>query len=99
MEEETSSKPRAIKWIDEGSEKNEKKNALVTNKSSEDLSHKVVGNLTPIETHKDEQKRLSMKSAIKPFKLDLNKLTGLRNFTEISPDPLALPHYALPGGR
>ena len=35
-----------------------------------------------------------MKSAIKPFKIDQNKLTGLPNFTEISKDPLALPPYA-----
>jgi len=67
IEEQASSKPRAIKWIDEGSEKNEKKNGLVTNKSSEDLTHKVAANLTPIETHKDAQKQLSIKSAIKPF--------------------------------
>lgn len=53
MEEEANSKPRAIKWIDEGSEKNGKTNGLVTNKSSEDLTHKVAENLTPIETHKD----------------------------------------------
>lgn len=37
-----------------------------------------------------------MKSSLKPFKIDQNQLTGLRNFTEISKDPLALPAYALP---
>ena len=46
-----------------------------------------------METHKKEH---TLKSVIKPFKIDQNKLTGLQNFTEISKDPLALPSYAKP---
>ena len=72
---------------------------LVTNKSEEDLVHKVAEDLTPIDTHKDvERNKTGLKCTIKPFIIDINKLTGLKNFTEISSNPLALPHYALPPG-
>ena len=99
-------KPRAIKWIDEAPPaakeaadqpaKEEQKKTLVTNKSCEDLVHKKTEDLTPIETHKDPSKQTGLKRTIKQFEIDRNKLTGLRNFTDISPDPLALPPYALP---
>jgi hypothetical protein len=36
-----------------------------------------------------------VKRAIKPFKMDVNQMTGISNFSEISPDPLKLPDYAL----
>ena len=52
--------------------------------------------MVPIATHKDASKLTGLKKTIKNFQIDINKLTGLRNFTELSPDPLALPHYALP---
>ena len=58
--------------------------------------HKKVEDLVPIETHKDASKQTGLKRTIKQFEIDRNKLTGLRNFTDLSPDPLALPHYALP---
>jgi len=101
-------KPRAIKWIDEAppkstsatdeppTPKEEQKKTLVTNKSSDDLVHKKAEELTPIDTHKDAAKQTGIKKTIKQFEIDRNKLTGLRNFTDISLDPLALPHYALP---
>ena len=47
--------------------------------------------LKPVETHK---KQVTLKSVMKPFKSDFNKLTGLVNFTDLSKDPLALPAYA-----
>ena len=68
----------------------------MTNKSCEDLVHKKTEDLTPIETHKDPSKQTGLKRTIKQFEIDRNKLTGLRNFTDLSPDPLALPPYALP---
>ena len=103
-------KPRAIKWIDEDPPKTtevvaekpatpkevEQKKTLVTNKSCEDLVHKKSEELVAIDTHRDATKQTGIKRTIKQFVIDRNKLTGLRNFTEISPDPLALPHYALP---
>ena len=45
-----------------------------------------------VTSHKNEK---TTKSCIKPFKIDNNQLTGLKNFTEISKEPLALPSYAL----
>ena len=35
------------------------------------------------------------KSAIKKFILELNNLTGIPNFAEISKEPLKIPQYAL----
>ena len=70
----------------------------MTNKSCEDLVHKVAEELVPIDNHKLAEKQTGIKRTIKPFEIDRNKLTGLRNFTDISPNPLALPHYALPPG-
>ena len=69
------------------------KKLLVTNKSKDDLIHQDLTCLKPVETHKKEH---ALKSSIKQFKLDFNKLTGLSNFTEISKEPLALPAYAKP---
>ena len=91
--EEEIEKPRAIKWLDQLPNMSEeaKLKGLVSNKSNEDLVHKMEEDLTPIDTHKHAVKT---KCAIKPFKIDINKLTGLKNFSELSPDPLALPHYA-----
>lgn len=61
--------------------------------------HKVAEDLTPIETHKqDAVRKAKLKCAIKPFQIDVNKITGMSNFTEICSDPLALPSYALPPG-
>ena len=60
------------------------------------MVHKKAEDLTPIDTHKDAAKQVGIKKTIKNFEIDKNKLTGLRNFTEISLDPLALPPYALP---
>ena len=42
-----------------------------------------------------KQERTDVKSALKPFKIDNNKLTGLKNFTTICKDPLAIPAYAM----
>ena len=61
-----------------------------------DLIYKDPNNLNAIITHKNEEKNKSLKSAIKPYKIDNNQLTGLKNFTDLSKDPLALPSYALP---
>ena len=63
----------------------------MTNFSKDDLVHQDIATLKPVDNHKKEKK---VKSAIKPFNLDMNKLTGLSNFTEISKEPLALPAYA-----
>ena len=55
---------RAIIWVDE---KGQQK-GLVTNKSNEDLVHRVAEDLTPIETHKqDAMRKNKLKCAIKPF--------------------------------
>ena len=68
----------------------------MTNRSCEDLIHKKAEELSPVDAHRDASKQSGMKRAIKQFEIDRNRLTGLRNFTELSPDPLALPAYALP---
>ena len=96
-EEDEQQKPRAIRWLDEHAKTDEeKKKGLVTNKSTDDLVHKNVEDLTPVENHKDAARQTGIKRAIKQFTIDRNKLTGLKNFTDISTDPLALPPYALP---
>ena len=71
----------------------EKKKTLVTNRSCDDLVNQRPEDLVPVETHK---KPVQLKRAIKQHDIDVNKLTGLKNFSEISPNPLALPPYALP---
>lgn len=71
----------------------------MTNKSCEDLVHKKTEDLTPVVNHKLPEKQTGIKRAIKQFKIDTNKLTGLKNFAELSPDPLALPAYALPSSE
>jgi hypothetical protein len=43
-----------------------------------------------VVSHKKESKP---KECIKPFNLDVNQITGLVNFSEISKDPLAIPFY------
>lgn len=58
--------------------------------------HKKAEDLMPVDTHRDASKQTGIKKSIKQFSIDRNKLTGLKNFTELSPDPLALPPYALP---
>ena len=68
-----------------------KKKLLVTNNSRDDLVHREIAEIKPVETHKKEH---TLKSVIKPFTSDFNKLTGLSNFTKLSKDPLALPTYA-----
>lgn len=80
---------RAIKWIDNDEEPTQGPK-LVTSKSGDDLNLKE--NVQPIETHK---KQATQKSTIKNFKLDLNHLTGIPNFAEISKEPLKIPQYAL----
>lgn len=97
-DERVPARKAAIKWIDqkEGLSEEEKKRGLVTNKSSEDLNNKKAEDLTPVDVHRDATKQVGIKKTIKNFKLDINKLTGLRNFNELSSDPLALPSYALP---
>ena len=59
-----------------------------------DLIYKDPNNLNVIMTHRNPKQGL--KSAIKQYKIDNNQLTGLKNFTDICKDPLALPAYALP---
>lgn len=83
-------KPRAIKWVDETGEKElkePKKINLVTNLSEKDeladLIYKDPNTITAVNTHKNEEKNKNLKSAIKKFNIDNNKLTGLKNFTEI----------------
>lgn len=44
----------------------------------------------------NHRREVTLKSTIKPFKIDNNRLTGLKNFTDICKDPLALPSYAQP---
>lgn len=61
-----------------------------------DLIYKDPNTLTAVTTHKNEEKNKNLKSAIKKYNLDNNHITGLKNFTDISKDPLALPAYALP---
>jgi len=46
----------------------------------------------PIQNHK---KGVEVKSTIKPFKIDLNHLTGIPNFAEISKDPLKIPQHGI----
>lgn len=70
---------------------------LVTNASKDDLVHRLPADIKPIMNHKQE--KTDLKPSLKPFKIDNNKLTGLKNFTQICKDPLALPHYALPVGE
>lgn len=82
-------KKRAIKWIDNDKEATQGP-ALVTSKSDDDLNRK--DTVEPVQTHKRETQNL--KPGIKAFKLDVNQLTGIQNFTEISPDPLKVPDYA-----
>ena len=93
-------KPRAIVWVDETGSKEEAKKNLVTNLSEKDemsdLIYKDPATLTAVTTHKNEEKNKTLKSAIKKYNIDNNQLTGLKNFTEICKDPLALPPYALP---
>ena len=91
-------KPRAIKWVDETGDKEAKeakKINLVTNLSEKDeladLIYKDPNTLTAVTTHKNEEKNKNLKSAIKKYNIDNNQLTGLKNFTEICKDPLALP--------
>jgi hypothetical protein len=81
----------AIKWTDDGKED---KGKLVTNKSSEDLVTKIETNqqIAKVDSHKLKD-RQPKKSAMKPYTIDHNKLTGLDNFTEISKNPLLLPDY------
>ena len=73
---------------------------LVTNLSEKDemadLIYKDPNTMSAVTTHKNEERNKSLKSAIKPYKIDNNQLTGLKNFTDLCKDPLALPSYALP---
>ena len=69
------------------------KKLLKTNQSKDDLNLKDPATLKPIDTHKQQR---TLKSTIKKFNLDYNKITGLANFNDISKDPLALPPYAKP---
>jgi hypothetical protein len=55
----------------------------VTSKSGDDLNLKE--NPERIENH---YKASTIKKTIKPFIIDLNELTGLSNFKEISKNPL-----------
>lgn len=77
----------ALKWTDDC--KNDKK-LLKTNKSEEDLELKDLNNLPKVTAHRDKPKSC-LKNTIKPFKLDVNQLTGIKNFTDISQDPYAIP--------
>lgn len=96
-DEKLPDKVRALKWLDEEAKsEEEKKKGLVTNDSCEDLVHKKTEDLTPVDNHKLPEKQTGIKRTIKQFNIDTNKLTGLKNFAELSPNPLALPAYALP---
>ena len=63
----------------------------MTSKSKDDLNLKD-GQVDEVITHKNPH---SKKSAIKRFNLDVNQLTGIPNFTQLSKDPLKIPKYAL----
>jgi hypothetical protein len=45
-------------------------------------------NVEAITVHR---KVIEVKSTIKPFKFDINHVTGISNFSEISKDPLKYP--------
>jgi hypothetical protein len=60
----------------------------VTSDSGDDLNLKE--NPGKVENH---YKPNIAKRTIKPFILDINQLTGLPNFKEISKDPLAIPEH------
>ena len=80
---------RALKWIDNDQEKTQGP-LLVISKSEDDLNLKE--KVEPVQAHK---KPAELKAAIKPFTLNINQLTGIQNFTQLSRDPLKLPDYAL----
>ncbi len=65
----------AIKWIDNNKEVTQGP-ALVTSKSSDDLCKKE--SVEPVSNHK---KQIKPKVCIKSFKLDINQLTGIANFS------------------
>ena len=81
---------RQIKWNDNQVEGGQGP-ALVTSKSKDDLNLKE--KVEPIENHK--RKDHSCKPTIKQYKVELNLLTGIPNFADISKDPLKIPQYAL----
>lgn len=81
---------RAIKWVD-NDEEQKKGPKLVTSKSGDDLNLKE--NPEKIENH---YKNAVVKRTIKPFVIDLNELTGLSNFKEISKNPLQIPEHGQP---
>ena len=78
-------KIQAIRWID--NEKDDKVK-LKTNKSDEDLNLKDIIDLKKVVTHRENEIK---KRCIKPFVIDVNHLTGIKNFTQISKNPLAIP--------
>jgi|TARA_B110000285_G_C14951852_1_gene527204 hypothetical protein len=82
----------ALKWIDEPKDldKDLDKKKLKTNKSDQDLELKDIETLPKVMNHRENPKS-SKKSAMKPFKIDVNHLTGIKNFTAISQNPLAIP--------
>jgi hypothetical protein len=82
----------ALKWIDEPKDldKDLDKKKIKTNKSEEDLELKDLDNLNKVTVHRDKPKSC-LKNTIKPFKIDVNQLTGIKNFTQISSHPLAIP--------
>lgn len=63
----------------------------MTNKSGDDLNLKE--NPGKVENH---YKKSALKKTIKHFIIDLNELTGLANFKEISKNPLQIPEYGQP---
>jgi hypothetical protein len=77
----------ALKWLDDCKDIKEK---LKTNLSSEDLNLKDLDSLKPITVHR-EHKKSHLKPAIKKFVLDVNQLTGIKNFTDIAKDPYKIP--------
>ena len=63
----------------------------MTSKSGDDLIHKNE-NVDAVDNHKKPNEK---KSAIKNFRLDLNSITGIPNFTDLSKDPLKIPQHGL----
>lgn len=84
------SRKRAIKWVDNDEEQKQGPK-LVTNKSDDDLNLKE--NPEKIQNH---YKNSVLKKSIKPFVIDINELTGLSNFKDISKNPLQIPEHGKP---
>lgn len=82
---------RQINWIDNSNDGTQNP-GLVTSFSKDDLVHKEEEEVAKVETHYRQNDK---KSAIKIFKLDLNSITGIPNFNDLSKDPFKIPQHGL----